>query len=239
MQTPAHEPVFNVPNIIVGLLGVFVAVHLGREFLPARQDDWVLGAFAFIPSRFSERAAALPGAPWAGPASFVTHTLLHGDWLHLALNSAWLMAVGSPISKRMPALLFIGFAALCGVGGAVLFLAIHPGLAVPMVGASGAISGLMAAVFRLMFSADDAYGQHLLRENPAAVPRLSLWQTFTSRAALVAIAVWVGVNLLATFGLGAPDGSSGIAWEAHLGGFFTGLAAFALFDRGRGPVPRA
>ena len=133
MQSPAHEPVFNVPTVIVALLGLFVAVHLGREFLPARQEDWVLGALAFIPARFADKAGVLPGAPWAGPASFVTHTLLHGDWLHLGLNSAWLMAVGSPISKRMPALMFIGFAALCGAGGALLFLAIHPGLAVPMV----------------------------------------------------------------------------------------------------------
>ncbi len=239
MQSPVHEPIFNVPTVIVVLLGLFVAVHLGREFLPARLDDWVLGALAFNPARFADRATVLPGAPWAGPASFITHTLLHGDWLHLGLNSAWLMAVGSPISKRMPALAFIGFAAVCGAGGALLFLAIHPGLAVPMVGASGAISGLMAAVFRLMFSADDAYTRELLREDPAAVPRLSLLQTFTSRAALAAIAVWVGVNMLATFGLGAPDGSSGIAWEAHLGGFCTGLAAFAVFDRGHGPVSRA
>lgn len=238
MQTSAREPIFNLPGVIVVLFGVLVAVHLMREFLSQELDDWVLAALAFVPARFGERGSALPGAPWAGPASFVTHTLLHGDWLHLAMNSVWLMAVGSPIARRMSAPAFIGFAAVCGAGGALLFLAIHPGLAVPMVGASGAISGLMAAVFRLIFSADDDHARHLLREDPAAVPRLSLGQTFKSRQATAAIAVWIVVNMLAAFGFGALDGTSGIAWEAHLGGFLTGLLAFGLFDRGQGPVTR-
>ncbi len=101
-----------------------------------------------------------------------------------------------------------------------------------MVGASGAISGLMGAVFRLMFAADDAATRRVLHEDAAAAPRLSLRSTLTSRRALAAILIWVGVNALAALGLGELSSAGAIAWEAHVGGFFTGLLAFELFDRG-------
>ncbi len=226
---------FNAPGIVVGLLAVLAAVHGLRQLLSERQDDWVLLVLALIPARFE--VAGMPGDPWAGPLSFVSHALLHGDWLHLAINGAWLLAVGSPIARRMPALNFLGFFALCAAGGALLFLVMHPGLNVPMVGASGAISGLMGAVFRLMFAAQTPDEREVLREAPAEAPRLSVLQTFTSRQALIAIGVWVVVNMVAAFGLGTMDAPGGIAWEAHLGGFFTGLMTLDLFDRGRGARP--
>ena len=102
-----------------------------------------------------------------------------------------------------------------------------------MVGASGAVSGLMAAVFRLMFAADTPYDRYVLREHPIDAPRLSLVETFSRRNSAVAILVWVVINFVFAYGFGALDSPGGIAWEAHLGGFFTGLFAFALFDQGR------
>lgn len=232
MSQSSREPIFNVPAVVIGLVALFVAVHLGRELLSERDETWVILAFAFIPARYGELAASLPGAPWAGPLAFVSHTLLHGDMMHLVINSAWLLAVGTPIARRMSGWLFVAFAAVCGAGGALLFLLVHPGLATPMVGASGAISGLMAATFRLMFAVEDDYGRQVLRENAVAAPRLSLRSTFTRRQPLVAIAVWVVVNLVAALAFSGWGGGGSIAWEAHLGGFFTGLLAFELFDRG-------
>lgn len=237
-EPQAREPMFNAPAVVVALVAVFVAIHLGRELLSQQDDNWWVLATAFIPARYGGLAEELPGFPWSLPLSFVTHALLHGDFLHLAVNSAWLLAVGTPIARRMPPLMFLAFSAVCGIGGAVMFLALHPGLAAPMVGASGAISGLMAAVFRLMFAADDAYGRQILREQPADAPRLTLRSMFTRRSPLTAIIVWVVVNFVAAVGLGSLSGAGSIAWEAHLGGFFTGLLAFQLFDRGN-PAERS
>lgn len=240
MQQPRREPIFNAPPVLVGLLAVMVVVHLVRDLVLSEQSDYrVLLTYAFIPARFGALGAELPGAPWAGPVSFVSHALLHGDWLHVAINGAWLLAVGTPLARRMTALSLLGLAALCAIGGAVMFLLFQPDLAVPMVGASGAVSGLMGGMFRLMFAADTAEERHLLREHPAAAPRLSLRQTFTERRSLTAIAVWVVVNLVAAYGLADLTSGGAIAWEAHLGGFFTGLVALALFDRGRGDSGRA
>ena len=231
----AREPIFNVPAVVVGLVAVFAVVHVARELLGEDDADWLVIALAFVPGRYGELGAEVPGAPWAAATSFFTHMLVHGNVSHLVINSAWLLAVGTPIARRLGVARFVGFFTLCGVAGAGLFGVVHWAEMVPMVGASGAISGLMGAVFRLLYAAHDMSGRMLLREHPEVAPCLSLVETFTDRPALTAIAVWVIVNFVFAVGLGGLVAPGGVAWEAHLGGFFAGLLAFGVFDRG----PRA
>ena len=71
---------------------------------------------------------------------------MHGDVLHLIVNSAWLLAFGTPLVRRMGSIRFIAFSAVCGIAGALVFWALNPGLLAPMVGASGAISGMMGGL---------------------------------------------------------------------------------------------
>jgi membrane associated rhomboid family serine protease len=94
---------------------------------------------------------------------------------------------------------------------------------VPVVGASGAVSGLMGAAFRFIFIDP--------RTTPVWPPaRLSL----TSRPVLLASAVWIVLNIVLGVTGFTPDGfGRAIAWEAHIGGFLTGLLLFPLFDRQR------
>lgn len=233
MSQQQREAIFNVPGVVVGLVAAFVAIHLGRGLLSESADAWLINLLAFNPARYSGPPVALPGEPWAGAAGFVTHAFLHGDLTHLVINSVWLLAVGSPIARRMPALSFLAFFAMCASGGALLFMLFHAGLDMALIGASGAISGLMAAALRLVFAADDDHARMILRENPAAAPRMSIRETFTHRRPLTAIIVWIVVNFVAAIAMGPMTGGAGIAWEAHLGGFFAGLFTFDLFDRGR------
>lgn len=231
MSERPREPIFNVPAVVVVLIAIFVAIHLGRELLDRQQEDWLLWTLAFVPARMSEFGGRVPGPQWATYTSFITHMLVHGDLVHLAVNSAWLLAVGTPVARRMNWASFLLFATLCGIGGALFFLAVNPGLRSPMIGASGAISGLMAAMFRLIYAANDAYGRAVLREQTEHAPSLSLTGILRSRPALMAIVVWVAINLVFGLGVGDMMSGAGIAWEAHLGGFFTGLLLFGLFDR--------
>ena len=224
-----REPIFNAPAVVVGLLGVLVLVHVWREAAGNDEIDWAL---AFIPARYGAGADEVPGGRWAWATSFVTHMFVHGNSAHLVINSAWLLAVGTPIARRMPPAAFLALFVLCGIGGAALYLVLNLGQLAPMVGASGAISGLMAGVFRLIYAANDNAGRSLLREHPAAAPGLTLRGVCASRPALTAIAVWVVINFVAAVALTDMATSGGIAWQAHLGGFFAGLVAFGLFDRG-------
>lgn len=234
-----REPIFNVPAAVVGVLAVLGAVHAVRSRLTEEQDEWLVLALAFIPGRYTAQGSDLPGAPWAAVTSFVTHMLLHGDVIHLLVNSAWLLAVGAVIARRAGTLRFLGLSIVCGIAGALAFLAANPGRMVPMIGASGAISGLMGAVFRLMFAVRDTRQQRLLREHPEEVPRLSVRATLRDRNAFSAIALWVVVNLLFGFGVLGFALPGTIAWEAHLGGFFAGLFTFGFFDREVLPAPPA
>ena len=228
------QPMFNAPTIVVALLGCLVAVHLLRQLLTPLQDDWWVLALAFIPARFSDYGALLPGGRLASVTSLLTHQFVHGDAPHLLINSAWLLAIGSIVARRVGAGRFIGLFLVSGIFGALAFSAINPGQATPMIGASGAISGLMGAVVRFMFTALNHRRGPELRENPAAIPRAPLAEVFRDRRALVMIGSLVALNLLLGLGLGKLITDGGIAWEAHIGGFLAGLFLFAWFDHPQG-----
>jgi membrane associated rhomboid family serine protease len=227
---PQRQPIFNVPGAVLLLLGVMLAVHVTRHFLDDETELWWLIALAFVPARYSGMASEIPGGEIASFTSFVTHLFVHADEVHLAINGAWLLAFGTPLAKRLGWWRFFAFATCSGIAGALLFLAMHPGMAVPVIGASGAVAGMMGAVMRFLFSAIDRHEGWLLRDDPAAIPMMSLMATLTDRRIVVASAVFVGLNLLALIGFGTFGAAGTIAWEAHLGGYFFGLLAVALFD---------
>lgn len=235
MQT--RQPIFNVPSIVVGIIGIFVAVHVARWFLEAEMGLRVLALLAFIPARYSGMQG-LPGGDVASLTSFVTHMAVHGDIAHLMFNSAWFLAFGGAIALRVGSLRFLAFTLFTGICGALLFLAFNWGQPVPMVGASGAVSGMMAAVLRFLFPAMDLGRLPALREAPHTVPLLSLSETLSDRRILAIIGIWLLLNLLSDFGLFGPGEAGTIAWEAHIGGFAAGLLSFGLFDTWKRPPPR-
>ena len=226
-----REPIFNVPRVVALLLAAFAAVHLVRYFLSEEQAAWLVAALAFIPARLTGMASELPGGDVAGVSQFVTHLFVHGDLTHLAINSAWLLAFGSSVARRTGAARFLAFFVLCGIAGALAYVALGGNALSMMVGASGAISGLMGAAFRFLFQAlrdGDAEG---LAGNARHAPLMNLGATLTDRRVMVAVAGWTLINLLLAWGAsGLMDGAN-IAWEAHLGGFFMGLLTFGFFDR--------
>lgn len=230
-NAPARQPIFNVPTIVVVVIAVLALIHAGRMYLLSAEDNtWLLLAMSFIPARYAGFAGEIPGGDTAAVTSFVTHMLVHADAVHLAINGAWLLAFGAVLSKRMGAWRFLAFAICGGIAGAVAFLVVHPGLLVPVIGASGAVAAMMGGVMRFLFTAIDRQQGYLLRGNPAAIERMSLAQALTDRRIVLATIVFVGLNVLAIAGIGQMGTASAIAWEAHLGGYFFGLLAFALFD---------
>lgn len=224
-----HEPMFNVPGSVLAVLALMTAVHVLRLGLSEDWDTWVTLSLAFIPARYSGFADQLPGGSIAEVTSFLTHTLVHGDWVHLGLNAAWLVAFGGAVANRVGTVRFLLLFAFCAICGAATFLAFNPGLMAPMVGASGAISGLMGATMRFLFTAIDSGGLTALREEPRSVPLMPLATALTDRRVVLVTVVFLAANVLAVLGIGSV-GLSGIAWEAHIGGYFAGLLFFGFFD---------
>ncbi|WP_245290761.1 rhomboid family intramembrane serine protease [Methyloligella halotolerans] len=225
---------------MLGLILLMVAVHAIRISLPDETDVTVLLLLAFIPSRYAGEAMLLPGGYLACVTSFVTYTVVHGGWLHLLVNCLWMLAFGSAVARRIGDQRFLLFSAFAGVAGALVHLMLHFGEQAPMIGASAAISGQMAGALRFVFRArPGAYGPGMGRDL-TATPLASLSQTLTDPRILLFLAIWVVLNV--SFGLsalpimGVPSGS-GVAWEAHIGGFLFGLFCFGFFDRPPEPAP--
>jgi len=137
---------------------VLVLVHVVRMFfLTDEQDAEVILAFAFIPARYDPAAdylRALYGGFGADLWSFFTYAFLHADWLHVGLNLAWLLPFGTALARRFGAWRYIAFMLVVAAAGAFAHLITHAGAMVPMIGASAAISGAMAAAMRFVFQPD-------------------------------------------------------------------------------------
>ncbi|MFN0218161.1 MAG: rhomboid family intramembrane serine protease [Hyphomicrobium sp.] len=225
-----REPIFNVPGSVLAVLAVCAGVLGLAAILPVEDADRFIISLAFIPARYSG-GVDIPGGDLASVTSFFTHIFTHAGLMHLVINGAWLLAFGSILSRRIGPWRFLAFFLAGGVAGALSFLALNWGAAVPVVGASGAIAALMGAVMRFLFVALDSRQGYLLRENPGAIPAMGLAETLTDRRIVISTALFIAINLLAMIGFGRMDSSAGgIAWEAHLGGYAFGLLAFGAFD---------
>jgi membrane associated rhomboid family serine protease len=229
---------FNVPSSVVAVIALLIGIEVVISVLPEPAADWLTVALAFIPARYSGYPEPIPGGAVACVTSFLTYALVHANLFHLAINSVWLIAFGGAITNRVGTKRFLLFSALCAVAGASAFLVTNLGRLVPMVGASGAVSGLMGGTMRFLFAAIDQGGLRALRENPQSVPVMPLQQALRDRRMLGVTAAFLFANALAVLGLGGVS-AGGIAWEAHLGGYFAGLISFGLFvpQQKFGPQP--
>ncbi|MGH6674097.1 MAG: rhomboid family intramembrane serine protease [Xanthobacteraceae bacterium] len=235
----SSEPIFNVPPVVIATVAVLVGVHLFRIYVlsPAQDEQFVL-TFAFIPARYGTDplvAGAFPGGFGADLWTFFTYAFLHASLLHIGLNLAWLIPFGTALARRFGAWRYVAFMLTTAAAGAMAQFISNPQANVPMIGASAAISGAMAAALRFVFQRngpletwrDDARGGEAYR-----VPALPLLATLRDPRFLLFLAVWMGLNAL--FGLGGVsfgvEPGQRLAWQAHIGGFVAGLILFTAFD---------
>ncbi len=236
--TPPREPMLNIPPVVVATLGLMGLVHVARLFLSQQADREFLLTFAFIPARYDAGllpGGGLPGGSGAEIWTFVTYALIHTDLIHLGINAVWLLAFGTPLARRLEPMRFLAFFAVTAMAGAAAHLATHPGELSPMIGASAAVSGAMAAAMRFAFQRGGPIWRRGGDASSYHVPAISLGAALHDLRILAFFAVWFGINLL--FGLGSislAGGDQPIAWEAHVGGFLAGLLLFGLFDPVRG-----
>ncbi len=139
-------------------------------------------------------------------AAPITYQFLHGGWLHLGINMITLAAFGAPVERMLGVPRFLAFYLSAGVAAGFVQVLLFSSSTDPVIGASGAISGVFGAVLMLM-----RYVGSLNSLLPVA-------------------AVWIGLNIF--FGIfGGTPGAGGeqVAWAAHVGGFLYGLLAIRFF----------
>jgi len=231
-----RQPVFNVPGMVLALATALVAIHAILALVDVETANYWIVALAFIPARFAEGGLTLPGGEIAAVSSWLTHAFVHGDLMHLGVNLAFFLAFGAACVRRIGAVSFAGLMIASTVAGAAVYLLFNGRAEVVMIGASGAISGLVGAVLRFLYPALLVGRSMRLAEAATLVPRLSLKGMWREREPRRAVLAWLALNFILAVALPMAGLTSPIAWEAHLGGFLVGLLLFSWFDRKHGEI---
>jgi len=187
------------------------------------QDDWFLMQYALVPDEFLGGVDLPPKIPIPIWLTLFTSMFLHGSILHVLGNMLYLWVFGDNVEDAMGPVRFLIFYLLCGTVASFSQIAVGAGSSVPLVGASGAIAGVLAAYFMLY-----PYARVL-----TIIP-IFFFLRLVPIPAVFLIGFWFVLQLIS--GAGALGTTTGVAWFAHIGGFLAGLLLVFLFRRRGVPV---
>ncbi len=235
MVLPLHDdnPTTTRPYVTVGIMIACALAYVWQHLLlsPAGAEQ-VVYAFGVIPAVLTGRESLpvelvlLPA-----PATLLTSMFLHGGFLHLAGNMLYLWIFGNNIEDAMGHVRFFIFYLLCGVAAVFAQVLPNPGSVVPMIGASGAISGVLGAYLLLYPRARVLLGLPL----GFLIVQLGRFPAMWVLAAWFVMQLFMG-GMNATR---APGDEGGIAFGAHIGGFVAGLLLVTFFKHRNVPLWRA
>ena len=214
------NPTRSRPFVTILLIVLCALVFLWQLSLSPNGRQQAAYLFGMIPAVLFGNAE-LDGQWIPAGATLVTSMFLHGGWLHLLGNMLYLWIFGDNIEDRLGRVRFVLFYLLCGVVAALGQGIADPRSEVPMIGASGAISGVLGAYIVLYPKAKVL----------VLVP-LVVFITTLRVPALVVLGLWFAGQLLSSL-VGAPGSGGGVAFAAHVGGFVAGVALIRLFVRDR------
>jgi membrane associated rhomboid family serine protease len=210
------NPVRGIPVATILTILACMAVYLWQLSLPVESKQAAINLLGFMPALLFGHAR-LEGDPWVSPTgSMFTAMFLHGGFFHLAGNMLYLWIFGDNVEDRVGRGRFVAFYLICGAIAALTQALPDTRSTVPMIGASGAVSGVLGAYVVLYPRASVLVAMPFLS---ARVP------------ALIVLGVWF-VGQLASSMLAEP-GAGGVAFVAHIGGFIGGavLIRWFLHDR--------
>lgn len=218
-----ENPSRTTPVVTYALIAANVAAWLMEWTLLRSGAAWVIPAYGLVPAR-------LMADPAGEAFTIVTSMFMHGGWAHLLGNMLFLHVFGDNVEDALGHFRFIAFYLAAGLAAAAAQIAIGPFSMVPMVGASGAIAGVLGAYLVLFPRAP------VIVINPI-FPLWFIFGVFLVFPAWLVVGEWFLWNLLRGIGsLGTVEAATGgVAFFAHLGGFVLGLLAVrpALIGRKR------
>jgi membrane associated rhomboid family serine protease len=212
-------------NAAVFYLQLTAVAGRAEQVLVDGHSLWLRTGFEQMVWRFGLRPAELfgeagplpPFTPFHDVLTVLTSMFIHGGWLHISFNMLYLWIFGDNVEDAMGHARFLVFYLLAGVSAAVAQIAFDPTSIVPMVGASGAIAGVLGA-----------YLVQYPRAKILTVIPIFIFLKFIQVPALIFLGVWFVLQVLnAQYG-------GGTAWYAHIGGFVFGAISVKFFVWGQG-----
>lgn len=231
------NPTRTTPIVTIFLIVLNVAVFL-YQWLVIGLDVSAVG-FGLIPAELTRGADLLYSGRRAGlPPGLQVHNLdpawltiftsmfMHGGWMHLLGNMWFLWIFGNNIEDALGKTRFVLFYLACGVGAALTQVVLGPGSSIPMVGASGAIAGVLGA-YVVLFP-----GSRVL-----CLVTMLIITTVELPASLV-LGFWFFLQFISGIGALGDRAQGGVAFAAHVGGFIAGWLLVRVFAAGHRPPPR-
>jgi membrane associated rhomboid family serine protease len=213
MFVPLHD---DTPLKVIRFQFVTLSIIIGNVVIflmtGAFQSDVNLASvatsFGVVPSNLTHMSQNVPYSPIPEPLTFITYMFLHAGWMHLISNMLFLWVFADNVEDAFGYFAFALFYLLCGIAGALTHVAMAPDSSAPLIGASGAVSGVIGAYVLLY-------------------PKARVWILLFFRIPLRISAVWVlsGWFLLQLFSIYTAEKGSDqeVAFWAHIGGFLAGM----------------
>lgn len=226
-----YRPSGSFPIVTVSLIAINAIVFVYQWLLESRpvspfsnatQGDLFIYSWGVVPREITHGVDLQPYIPVPIWLTLITSMFLHGGFLHIAGNMLYLWIFGDNVEEAMGRLRFLLFYLVSGIAAAFAQVMVNPNSTIPMIGASGAISGVLGAYLLLY-----PYGRVLT---------LMVFFYFIRMAelpAIVLLGLWFFLQL-ANASLGQLEG--GVAWFAHIGGFLAGAILLFLFKKRHVPI---
>lgn len=205
------NPALGKPLLVITIIAVCIIIWFWQSGLSYQDNNAVIVNFGLTPKVF------LSG-PLLSFFTLFTSMFMHGGFMHLAGNMLYLWIFGDNIEGALGHFRFILFYFLCGIAAAFTQILSAPDSTIPMIGASGAVSGVLGAY--LIF-----YPRARIR----TFVFLGIFITFLRLPAVLLLGFWILGQVISAF-ISNP-GSPGVAWFAHLGGFFMGMLLAPLLKK--------
>lgn len=210
-------PCYRTPIVTWTFIAVNIVVFLFMAAMPEQMGRNFVNLYGLVGARYTHPDwAAQMGFPPDAYFSFASHMFLHSGWMHIIMNMWFLYIFGDNIEDRMGKARFIAFYLLCGLIAAFGQVYFNPDTRIPVIGASGAVAGIMGAYFMLY---------------PYA--RIVLWlplfflPIFFELPAIAFLGFWVIMQMQKA--TTAAEGVADVAWWGHLGGFIAGALLYRFF----------
>ncbi len=216
-ENPTSTTPFVNYGLIIANVVVFIFTYFGPNF------NQVVLTYGLTPAQaFTSPGPISQGPTSAGPITFITSMFLHGGLLHIGGNMLFLYIFGDNVEDLLGHVGYVFFYFSVGIAGSLAHIASNPSSTIVAIGASGAISGVLAT-----------YVVHFPHARVRAIVYFGFFARITRVPALILIGFWFLYQLVFAF----LDVEGGVAYFAHIGGFLAGLLIGFLIPRKREPAP--
>ena len=213
------NPTRIVPFVTVSLIVANAMVFLYQLLLPPDASRTLVTLFGVTPAQVTGALLHNPGRLGHAGVTLFTAMFLHGNIMHIAMNMLYLWIFGNNIEDMMGHTRYILFYLLCGLVASITQVIASPASAIPMIGASGAISGILGAYLVLFPAA-----------RVLTLVFLVFFVRLVSFPAIIVLGFWFVLQLI---NAGQMTAGGGVAVLAHIGGFMAGLVLIPIFRRRR------